>query len=99
MKQVVIVGAGPQALAILLRLCSNKSLFSEAEMTTSKKFWDQKTTPSVELKDVMVIDPHGWLGCWRSKLEKQKLEYLRSPLFFHPGTPKKRRCRGSVSHT
>lgn len=89
MKKVVIVGAGPQSLAILLRLFSNKSIFTDAELTTSKKFWDQKTTPEIMLDDVLVIDPHGWLGCWREKLDKQKLEYLRSPLFFHPGTQKK----------
>lgn len=90
MKRIVVVGAGPQALAVLLRLFSNKSLFTDREMTTEKKYWDQKTL-NIDLDSVVVIDPKGWLGCWKEKLEKQQLEYLRSPLFFHPG--KKSRCR------
>jgi hypothetical protein len=87
MKRIVVVGAGPQSLAVLLRLFSNKSLYTDTEMTTEKKYWHHKTL-NIDLESVLVIDPQGWLGCWKTKLEKQQLEYLRSPLFFHPGKKK-----------
>lgn len=68
---LVVVGAGPCALAVLSRLVRDCRCAGIDERPI--------------LRCTRVLDPAGeWLGAWRRKLGAQAVSHLRSPTFVHP---------------
>jgi hypothetical protein len=91
---LVVIGAGPHALALVARLLEHApaSLISENEHSRLAKLHSkgQKgfTSPFLDIetakKRILVIDSYGkWMGRWDRNFEAYDIQYLRSPLFFH----------------
>ena len=74
---LAVIGAGPAALAVLLRLsrATRDECSSPATRDTALRL----------LHSTIVIDASGgWLALWRRKLGSQGVSHLRSPTFVHP---------------
>ncbi|OQS01045.1 hypothetical protein ACHHYP_01953 [Achlya hypogyna] len=85
---IVIVGAGPHALSLVLTLLEEDSAgeFTEAE-STMLSYWRKKQLAPhrVNLRDcIRVIDPSGcWCANWNANFELFGISHLRSPLGVH----------------
>jgi hypothetical protein len=93
---LVVIGAGPHALALVTRLLERwpSSVISETEHSRLHHIHSGKShrgtdsvTPLVLNglnKRILVIDKYGeWMAKWDKSFRAYDIEYLRSPLFFH----------------
>ena len=70
-----IVGAGPAALAVLLRIARSTTDACCSSSAAAREL----------LKRTVVVDASGgFLALWRRKLASQGVRHLRSPTFVHP---------------
>lgn len=85
-RDLVVVGAGPHALACVSRLIETKSRFyTDHDLTTKRKYYQEVDEEKKPL-DVVVVDPAGsWLARWHSQFDQMKIKFLRSPVTAHPG--------------
>lgn len=84
-RDLVVVGAGPHALACVSRLIETKSRFyTDHDLTTKRKYYQEVDEQKKPL-DVVVVDPAGsWLARWHSQFDQMKIKFLRSPVTAHP---------------
>jgi cation diffusion facilitator CzcD-associated flavoprotein CzcO len=94
---VVVIGAGPHALALVTRLLERwpSSIISDTEHSRvhhlhSGKCHKNKRDETAPLtinglnKRILVIDKYGeWMAKWDKSFRAYDIEHLRSPLFFH----------------
>ncbi|KAL1510968.1 hypothetical protein AB1Y20_005793 [Prymnesium parvum] len=74
---LVLVGAGPCALAVLGRLAyaaDGRCGTSPAEAARAREL----------LRSTLVVSSAGWMGGWQAKLASQGVAWLRSPTFVNP---------------
>ena len=91
MKELVIVGAGPHALALLSRILEDEpdeigdffiglgSAPKSIRVSKTKCFRhrDKKKVRDI-MKNITVIDPHGtWMGQWAKQFAALKIPHLR----------------------
>ena len=75
--RLAVVGAGPAALALLLRLAR-----ASCDVCSSPA---KRSAAARLLQHTVVIDASGgWLALWQRKLRSQGVSHLRSPTFVHP---------------
>jgi len=80
---VVIVGAGPHALAVLSALRTPTAKLSEQEHKLKGR--GQQGKKRERLPSVCVVDPSGaWLNEWNERFAALGIDYLRSPSWAHP---------------
>ena len=77
---LVIIGAGPCSLAVLLRLAREAGPLSCMPASSPSK----ARARALFSQAVIVDCSGGWLTLWRRKLGSQGVEHLRSPTFVHP---------------
>lgn len=87
LHDVLIVGAGPSALAVAARLREHtpSALFSDEEHRRFQ-FLRGKRASKPPTLDTLVLDADGprWMSRWNRLFDAFKIEHLRSPMFFHP---------------
>ena len=80
---IVIIGAGPQALAVLAALHEHSYAspqFSDTAFNARIGYGGHKQVGSVH-----VIDPAGkFMASWNQRFEMLGIQHLRSPMFAHP---------------
>ncbi|PRP77619.1 hypothetical protein PROFUN_00480 [Planoprotostelium fungivorum] len=77
----IIVGSGPQALAVAARLSEGSSdAFSDFQRERDLQLPREESRQG----SILVIDKTGeWMGQWNRIFEKMDIQYLRSPSSFH----------------
>jgi hypothetical protein len=90
---LLVIGAGPHALALVTRLLEP---YPEATVNEEQherltrwrnKLHHEKSGGNGILRreDIMVVDPSGtWMQRWKQQFAAFRIERLRSPSFFHP---------------
>lgn len=96
--ELAVVGAGPHALALVTRLLETQpaSLFNDHEhqrrVHLSKQspkhfglYEHQIFNRENISKKIVVLDKYGdWMTKWHKQFKAFKIDFLRSPLYFHP---------------
>jgi hypothetical protein len=100
LQELVIVGAGPHALALLCRIFE-KSPFPILNDQEHQRIFHQhqdfiRTHPllyhcgnhlnstDTKTKITVIDDFGGWMNKWNQCFETFQISHLRSPMFFHP---------------
>lgn len=87
---VVIVGAGPAALATLSALQESFSLDQltdpqRNQILSSLSLSSRRTKSTKSKKRVCVVDPSGkWMAAWKENFDTLEIQFLRSPVLAHP---------------
>lgn len=79
---LVIIGAGPAGLAVLLRILSNDKRDDDSVERSGKR---ERKKLKLKPGDIKVIDPSGWMVNWEERLFNQQLNFLRSMVMSTPG--------------
>mmetsp|Transcript_35110 Transcript_35110/g.54747 ORF Transcript_35110/g.54747 Transcript_35110/m.54747 type:complete len:541 (-) Transcript_35110:471-2093(-) len=90
---VIIVGGGPHALAVLSALSEKRANLRGWEVNyvlnhqTGTGLGSGSASSGGGKKDdfsILVIDPQGWLQAWNDRFKNLNIQWLRSPYHAHP---------------